>query len=284
MVVVSDMGAHMFHGRTAIITGASRGIGRDVAVALGKRGCNVVIAAKTATAHPSLPGTIHDVFDEIESEGGKALPFQLDVRDERRAQDCVDTTIKEFGGVDFLINNASAMWWKSIEDTPMKRYDMMNTINARGTFALSQACLPHMREASFGHIVMQSPPIQLETLSGMVGYYISKYGMTLSALGIAQEYQAFNVAANAIWPKTLIKTSATIENKLGNEKVWRKPSILTDAIMGILEQPPSECTGHQFIDEHFLREWMGVDNFEQYQCVPGFEPPPIEMLERLMKQ
>lgn len=269
-------------GRTAIITGASRGIGRDLALALAKHGCNVVIAAKTTSAHPTLPGTIYDVFDEIESKGGKALPFKLDVRDERRAKECVDAAIKEFGSVDFLINNASAMWWKSIEYTPMKQYDMMNDINARGTFALSQACLPHMREASFGHIVTQSPPIQLEKLSGMVGYYISKYGMTLSALGIAQEYKTFNVAANAIWPKTLIKTSATIENNLGNEKVWRKPSILTDAILGILQQPPAECTGNQFVDEDFLREWVGVDDFEKYQCVPGFEPPPIEMLSTLI--
>ena len=267
-----------FKGRTAIITGASRGIGRDLAIALGKRGCNVVIAAKTTTAHPSLPGTIYDVADEVETHGGKALPFVLDVQDEYRIQECVDATIKEFKGVDFLINNASAMWWKPIEETPMKRYDMMNNINARGTFALSQACLPHMREASFGHILTQSPPIQLEKLSGMVGYYISKYGMTLSALGIAQEYQSFNVASNAIWPKTLIKTSATINNKLGEEKYWRKPSILTDAILGILQQSPSKCTGNQFIDEQFLKEWMGVDDFKKYQCVPGFEPPPIQML------
>ena len=264
-------------GRTAIITGASRGIGRDLALALAGQGCNVVIAAKTTEKHPTLPGTIYDVADEVEALGAKALPFALDIRDEQKIKDCVSTTMKEFGRIDFLINNASAMWWKPIEHTPVQRYDMMQTINSRGTYALSAECLPYMREAGFGHIVMQSPPIQLDKLDGMVAYYISKYGMTLSALGIAQEYKKFNVAANAIWPNTLIKTSATIHNKLGNEKLWRKPAILTDAIMGILNQPPSTCTGHQFVDEYFMRDWLHIKNFDKYQCVPGHEPPPIHL-------
>lgn len=270
-------------GRTAIITGASRGIGKDLALRLAERGCNVVIAAKTTKAHPNLPGTIYDVADEVESLGAKALPFALDIRDTNKIKDCVSTTIKEFNGIDFLINNASAMWWKPIEQTPVKRYDMMQSINSRGTYALSEECLPYMREAEFGHIVMQSPPIRLEQLSGMVAYYISKYGMTLSALGIAQEYKKFNVAANSIWPQTLIKTSATINHKLGDETIWRKPSILSDAIIGILEQPPSKCTGNQFIDEYFLRDWLGVEDFESYQCVPGHEPPPIHTLHSILK-
>lgn len=265
-------------GRTAIITGASRGIGRDLALTLAGRGCNVVIAAKTTEKHPTLPGTIFDVADEVESLGAKALPFALDIRDDKKIKDCVDATIKEFNGIDFLINNASAMWWKPVEQTPVRRYDMMQTINSRGTYALSAECLPYMREAGFGHIIMQSPPIQLDKLDGMVAYYISKYGMTLSALGIAQEYKQFNIAANSIWPNTLIKTSATINNKLGNETLWRKPAIMTDAIIGILEQSPDKCTGNQFIDEHFLKDWLQITNFDKYQCVPGCEPPPIHKL------
>lgn len=275
---------HTFKGRTAIITGASRGIGRDLALALAAKGCNIVIAAKTTEKHPTLPGTIYDVADEVEALGAKALPFALDIRDDKKIKDCVKTTMREFHGIDYVVNNASAMWWKPVEQSPVERYDMMQSINSRGTYLLSAECLPYMREAGFGHIVMQSPPIQLEKLAGMVAYYISKYGMTLSALGIAQEYKKFNVAANAIWPNTLVKTSATINNQLGDERLWRQPAIITDAIMGILKQSPSECTGNQFIDEYFLRDWLDVEDFSKYQCVPGHEPPPIHKLYHLLKK
>ena len=186
-------------GRTAIVTGASRGIGRELALALAANGCNVVVAAKTTEPQPTLPGTIHTVADEVEQLGAQALPFQLDVRDDKKIQDCVDTTMKEFGRVDYLINNAGALWWKPIEETPMFRYDLINGINSRASFALAAACLPHMREAGYGHIVNQSPPIELDKLAGMTAYYISKFGMTLGALGIAQEYKGKGVAANSIW-------------------------------------------------------------------------------------
>ena len=160
----------------------------------------------------------------------------------------------------------------------MFRYDLINSINSRASFALAAACLPHMREAGFGHIINQSPPIELDKLAGMTAYYISKFGMTLGALGIAQEYKGKGVAANSIWPNTLIESSATENHALGEPKMWRKASVLTDAIIGIMSQHPDTCSGNQFIDEHFLREVMGETNFEQYQCVPGHEPPTMEQI------
>jgi NAD(P)-dependent dehydrogenase (short-subunit alcohol dehydrogenase family) len=273
-----------FANRTAIITGASRGIGRVLALNLAKQGCNIVVAAKSTEPQPNLPGTIYTVADEIEALGAKALPFPLDVRDDAKIEDCVATTMREFGRIDYLCNNAGALWWKPIEQTPMFRYDLINSINSRGSFALAAACLPHMREAGYGHIVNQSPPIQTDKLAGMTAYYISKFGMTLGALGISQEYKGKGVAANSIWPKTLIESSATENHALGEPKVWRKAEVLTDAIMGIFAQDPNECTGNQFIDEDFLRQWMKEDDFSKYQCLPGFEPPTMdELVEKMGK-
>jgi len=249
-----------------------------LALNLAKQGCNIVVAAKSTEPQPNLPGTIYTVAEEIEALGAKALPFPLDVRDDQKIEDCVATAMKEFGRIDYLCNNAGALWWKPIEETPMFRYDLINSINSRGSFALSAACLPHMREAGYGHIVNQSPPIQTDKLAGMTAYYISKFGMTLGALGIAQEYKGKGVAANSIWPNTLIESSATENHALGTPAQWRKAEVLTDAIMGIFSQDPNVCSGNQFIDETFLREWMKETNFDQYQCVPGKEPPTMNDL------
>jgi citronellol/citronellal dehydrogenase len=269
-------------GRTAIITGGSRGIGRELCLQLAKRGCNVVVAAKSVEATESLPGTIFTVADEVEALGAKALPFQLDVRDDDKITACVDAAVAEFGSVDYLCNNAGALWWKPVEETPMFRYDLINSINSRASFALAKACLPHMREQGYGHIVNQSPPIVLEKLSGMVAYYISKYGMTLGALGIAQEYRGRGVAANTIWPNTLIESAATANHQLGEPKYWRKSTVLTDAIISIFEEDPSEFSGHMLIDEAYLRSKNPDHDFDQYQCVPGSEPPTMEQLLKMM--
>ena len=265
-----------------LFLGSSRGIGRVLALNLAKQGCNIVVAAKSTEPQPNLPGTIYTVADEIEALGAKALPFPLDVRDDTKIEDCVAATMKEFGRIDYLCNNAGALWWKPIEETPMFRYDLINSINSRGSFALSAACLPHMREAGYGHIVNQSPPIRTDKLAGMTAYYISKFGMTLGALGIAQEYKGKGVAANSIWPNTLIESSATENHALGKPEFWRKAEVLTDAIMGIFSQDPNVCTGNQFIDETFLREWMQETDFTKYQCVPGSEPPTMEQLVEKM--
>ena len=269
-------------GRTALVTGASRGIGRELCLQLAKRGCNVVVAAKSVEATETLPGTIFAVAEEVEALGAKALPFRMDVRDDSKITACVDAAVSEFGSVDYLCNNAGALWWKPVEETPMFRYDLINGINSRASFALAKACLPHMRKQGFGHIVNQSPPIVLDKLSGMVAYYISKYGMTLGALGIAQEYSGRGVAANTIWPNTLIESAATANHQLGEPKYWRKATVLTDAIISIFEEDPNEFSGHMLIDEEYLLSKNPEHDFEQYQCVPGFEPPNMEQLLKMM--
>lgn len=272
---------HSVAGRVAIVTGASRGIGRALALALADQGCHVVVAAKSTEPQEGLPGTIFTVADEVESRGVKALPFQLDVQDDERIEDMVAQTTKELGPVGVLINNASALWWKSIEQTPMKRYDLINRINARGTFACTRACLPSMREAGWGHVVTQSPPIVLDKMAGMTAYNMSKFGMTLTALGVAQEYKGRGIAGNSIWPTTLIESAATANHQLGEPKHWRKADVLVDAIMGICDEDPNSFSGNMLLDEPYLRT-KGVTDFEKYQCVPGFEPPSINEVGALI--
>lgn len=263
-----------------MITGASRGIGRQLALDFAKAGCNVVVSAKSVTETPGLPGTIYSVADEVEALGVKALPFQLDVQDTDRMADLVATANKELGPVQILINNASALWWKSIEETPVKRYDLINSINSRGTFAMTAACLPTMRESGWGHVITQSPPIDLNEMKGMTAYNISKYGMTMTALGVAQEYKGLGVAGNSIWPVTMIESFATANHQLGSPEHWRKATILSDAILGIASEDPNEFTNNMLLDEPYLRS-KGVTDFSKYQCVPGKEPPTIADIKRM---
>jgi len=269
-------------GKTAVITGASRGIGRAIALALAKRGCNIVVAAKTVEAQPGLEGTIHSVADEVEKLGAKALPFQLDVRDAGRAEEMAKVAAAELGAPTIVINNASALWWKPIEQTPIDRFDLIHTINARGTFAVTKACLPYMREAKWGHVITQSPPIELDKMAGMTAYNMSKFGMTLVALGVAQEYAGM-VAANSMWPTTLIESAATVNHGLGKPEHWRKADILVDAILGVLEEDPSVAahSGRMLCDEPYLRT-KGFTDFSHYQCVPGKEPPHINKVAALV--
>ena len=272
--------ANALVGKTAIITGASRGIGAKLAVALAKQGVNVVVAAKSTEEKEGLAGTIFSVADEVEACGVKALPFQLDVQDEARVDEMVEATVREIGPPQIMINNASALWWKPIESTPMKRYDLINSINTRGTFACTRACLPYMREAGWGHVVTQSLPILLDKMAGMTAYNISKFGMTLTALGVSQEYKGI-VAGNSIWPTTLIESAATENHNLGDRKHWRKADVLTDAIVEILKEDPKLFSGNMLLDEPYLRT-KGVTDFSRYQCLPGYEPPNINDVASLI--
>lgn len=261
-------------GRVAIITGASRGIGRAVALKLAKEGAAVVIAAKTAEPDPRLPGTIYTVAQEVEALGGRALPLRVDVRDENALQMMVDKTLETFGRVDILVNNAGALWWYPVVETPPKRFDLVIQVNLRASFIASHLVLPHMIAQRWGHIITMSPPIDLSVLPGKVAYMISKFGMTMLALGLAEEVREHNVAVNALWPRTLIESQATIAWGLGTPKQWRKADIMADAVYEIVRREPHTCTGNAFIDEEVLRE-AGVTDFSIYSCTPDGEPMEI---------
>jgi len=244
-------------GRTALVTGASRGIGRAFALRLAREGASVVIAAKSETGSERLPGSIHSVAAEIEAAGGRAIAVRTDVRSEDAIAATVAAAVESFGSVDILINNAGALWWQKILDTPPKRYDLMWEINVRASFLCAYYALPHMIRGGWGHIVNCSPPISTEPSPGYVAYMTTKMGMTRIAIGIAAEYGAQNVAANALWPATPIESQATINwqsVKVGTPAEWRRPDILCDALMEILRSDPQACTGRQLIDEAFLRE------------------------------
>eukprot|EP00937_MAST-01D_sp_MAST-1D-sp2_P003634 g3634.t1 len=268
-------------GKVAVVTGASRGIGRAAVLAFAGQGMDVVITAKSVTETEGLEGTIHSVAEEARALGVRALPFQLDVRDAARVDEVVALAAKELGPPAVLLNNASALWWKPMEHTPMERFDLIHQINARGTFAMTRACLPHMREAGFGHVITQSPPIALDRMAGMVGYNMSKFGMTLTALGVAAEYRGKGVAGNSIWPTTLVESAATRNHQLGEPKHWRTAAVLTDAILAIAREDPREFTGNMLLDEPYLRS-KGVQDFAQYQCVPGHEPPKLEEVATML--
>jgi len=263
-----------FEGRVAFITGASRGIGKALAVGLAREGCDIVIASKSTESTEALPGSIHDTAKEIEALGRKALPIRVDVRRDAMVEEAVAEAIDKFGHIDFLINNAGALHWRSMLDTPMKRFDLVMGVNARGAFSCSRAVLPHMIEAGYGHILMMSPPVLPEGAGGKIAYSISKLGMTLIAHGLAAEVRDKNVACNALWPATLIESAATINHNLGGPAMWRKPAILVDAVLELFAMKPSEISGQALIDEEFLRD-KGITDFTGYRCDPESEPPRI---------
>ncbi len=259
-------------GKTLFITGASRGIGKAIALRAAADGANVIIAAKTAEPHPKLPGTIHSAAEEIEKAGGRALACVVDVRKEEEIQAAVARGVAEFGGIDILVNNASAISLTGTIDTPMKRFDLMHQVNTRGTFACSQACLPHLVKAENPHILNLSPPLHLEErwFAPHVAYSIAKYGMSLCVLGMAGEFRSKGVAVNALWPRTVIATAA-VQNLLGGDETIRgsrKPEIMADAAHVILTRPSREHTGEFLVDEDVLRG-AGVTDFDRYQTVPG---------------
>ena len=265
------------NGKTLFITGASRGIGFAIAMRAARDGANVIVAAKTAEPHPKLPGTIYTAAEEIEKAGGKALPVIVDVRDENQIAKAVEGGVAKFGGIDICVNNASAISLTGTLQTPMKRYDLMNQVNTRGTFATSQACLPYLLKAKNPHILNLSPPLSMKPkwFGPHVAYSIAKYGMSLCVLGMAEEFKDEGVAVNALWPRTAIATAA-VQNLLGgNDMVAasRKPEIVADAAHAILTRDSRSCTGNFFIDDEVLRS-EGVTDFEQYAVTPGAELMP----------
>lgn len=261
-----------FKNKTVVISGASRGIGKAIALKLAAEGANIVIAAKSVEEHPKLGGTIYSAAEEIEAAGGKALPMRCDIRNDEDIQAMVDAAVEKFGGIDILINNASAISLLTAEKLSPKQYDLMFDINVRGTFMMCKACIPHLKASGNGHILNLSPPITLEDkfLGDHLAYTMSKLNMTMVALGLSVELKQYNVAANSLWPKTTIATAA-VKNLLGGEQLMnmsRKVDIVADAAHYILSQPAEFCTGNTFIDEYVLRE-AGVVDFEPYSMVPN---------------
>lgn len=252
-------------GKTLFITGASRGIGKAIALKAAKDGANVVIAAKTSTPHPKLEGTVHSAAQEVEAVGGSCLPCIVDVRDEEQVQNAVDAAVKKFGGIDIVVNNASAISLTGTLDTAMKRYDLMNSVNTRGTFLVSKLCIPHLKKSSNAHILNISPPLLMEPrwFRSHVAYTMAKYGMSMCVLGMADELKSDNICVNALWPKTAIATAAM--EMLGGKDITkncRKPTIMADAAYAILTGTRN-TTGNFFIDEKVLKE-HGVTNFDEY--------------------
>jgi citronellol/citronellal dehydrogenase len=267
-------------GKTLFISGASRGIGLAIAVRAAKDGANVAIAAKSDRPNPKLPGTIHTAAEAIEAAGGKALPMQVDIRDENAVAAAVKQCAEHFGGVDILVNNASAISLTGTLDTPMKRFDLMFGVNVRGTFVCSQACLPYLQESAKAgrnpHILSLSPPLSMKPrwFAPHVAYTMAKYGMSMCVLGMAEEFRRDGVAVNALWPRTVIATAALNVIALADPKRGRKPDIMADAAHVILTRDARSCTGNFFIDDEVLAS-AGVNDLDQYAVTPGnrqFQP------------
>jgi citronellol/citronellal dehydrogenase len=258
-------------GKTVFITGGSRGIGKAIALRLAQEGANIAIAAKTAEPHPKLEGTIYSVAAEIEAVGAKALPLQVDIRDEEGVKKAVAQAAETFGGIDILINNASAINLTPTESIEPKRFDLMHGINVRGTFFTCQACIPHLKKSSNGHILNLSPPLNLSPkwFAPHLAYTMSKYGMSMIVLGLAGELKKYGIGVNALWPHTTIATAA-VQNLLGGDFIVqrsRKPAIVADAAYAVLKKNAAECTGNFFFDEDVLRE-EGVTDFTPYAVNP----------------
>jgi citronellol/citronellal dehydrogenase len=263
-----------FPDRVAFVTGASRGVGKALALRLATEGCDVVVAAKTTAPNPNLPGTIHETAREIEALGRQVLAVEMDVRDDAAVERAAQQALERFGHVDFLVNNAGALYWRSVAETEMKRFDLVMAVNARGAFACTRHLLPAMLARGFGHILMLSPPVEPLAGAGKVAYALSKFGMTLVAQGVAEEVRGRGVAANALWPATMIESQATIRWGLGDRSMWRTPEIVADAMVAIFSKPPDTFTGQALIDEDFLRS-EGVTDFARYRCDPDREPPRV---------
>ncbi len=260
--------------KTLFITGASRGIGREIALRAARDGARIVVAAKTADPHPKLAGTIHTVAAEIEAAGGKALAIQLDVRDENAIAQAVARTVETFGGIDILVNNASAISLTPTLATPAKRFDLMFGVNVRATFLCSQACIPYLSKSSNAHILTLSPPLSLQPkwFAGHVAYTMSKYGMSMCTLGMAEELRSAGIAVNSLWPRTTIATAAVeIHFPEAILKASRHAAIMSDAAHVILTSDARANTGNFYIDEDVLRK-SGVTDFEGYAVTPGVPP------------
>lgn len=263
--------------RTAFITGASRGIGRAIALKLASEGANIVIVAKSTEENPKLGGTIYSVAEEVMAAGGKALPIACDIRHEDQILAAVAQTEQQFGGIDILINNASAISLTPTEQTEAKRYDLMHDINVRGTFMVSKCCIPLLKKGTNPHILNLSPPINMDKkwFGKHLAYTMSKYGMSMIAYGLSEELRPYKIAANTLWPRTTIATAA-VRNLLGGEMLMnmsRKPEIMADAAFHILSRPSEQCTGNFFIDDEVLAE-AGITDLSGYSVVPGSQLYP----------
>jgi citronellol/citronellal dehydrogenase len=261
-------------GKTLFISGASRGIGLAIALRAARDGANVALIAKTAEPHPKLEGTVYTAAEQIEAAGGTALPIVGDIRDEQQVAEAVAQAVARFGGIDVCVNNASAINLSRTEALDMKRYDLMQDINVRGTFAVSRACIPHLREAENPHILTLSPPLDLDPrwLGPHLGYTLAKYGMSLIALGLAAELRDDGIASNALWPRTLVATAA-VQNLLGGDAAMaraRKPEVYADAAYAVVNRPARACTGNAFLCEDVLVE-EGVTDLSAYSYMDGAE-------------
>ncbi len=259
-------------GKTLFITGASRGIGKAIALRAARDGANIVVAAKTVEAHPRLPGTIYTAAREIEDAGGRALPCRVDIRFEEEVRAAAEKAVAAFGGIDILVNNASAISLTGTLDTPMKLYDLMHNINARGSYLCAQICHPHLKQSANPHILNISPPLNMASrwFRNHAAYTLAKYAMSVWVLGMSEEFAAEGIAVNALWPRTTIATSA-VRNLLGGEdmvRASRKPLIMGDAAWAVLTRGSRSCTGNFFIDEEVLAA-QGVTDFEPYAVSPG---------------
>jgi citronellol/citronellal dehydrogenase len=261
-------------GKTLFITGASRGIGLAIGKRAARDGANVAIAAKSDQPHPKLPGTIHTAAAEIEAAGGKALPMQVDIRDENAVAQAAKQCAERFGGIDILVNNASAISLSGTLETPMKRFDLMFGVNTRGTFACSQACVPYLKQAARAgrnpHILNLSPPLSMKPrwFAPHVAYTMAKYGMSMCVLGMAEEFRPDGIGVNALWPRTVIATAALNIIPLADPKRGRTPEIMADAAYAIFTRDARSCTGNFFIDDEILAA-AGVTDFDRYAVTPG---------------
>ncbi len=262
-----------FSGRTVFVTGASRGIGRAIAVRLGRGGANVVVAAKSDEPHPKLPGTIHDAAAEVAAAGGQALALKLDVRDESAVEAAFASVAAHFGGLDALVNNAGALSLTNVEHTPPKRYDLIQGVNSRAVYLCARAALPFLKQSACAHILSLCPPLNFggHWLRDHAPYTLSKFGMTILSLGMAEEFRRAGIAVNCLWPRTLIATSAVEFSIPGGKDLFphaRHPEIVADAVAAILRTPPRELSGQCLLDEDFLRA-RGVTDFAPYACDPA---------------
>ncbi len=261
--------------KVAFITGGSRGIGKAVAHRLAAEGWSIVIAAKTVEPHPKLEGTIYTAQAEIETHGGDVLAVQCDVTDEESIAAAAEATLSRFGRVDAVINNAGALWWKNMDETPTRRFDMVMNVNARGAYNVTLAFLAQMKAQKSGHVICMSPPVSRTMIPGRIAYSISKFGMTFIAYGIAEEFKDFNIYGTALWPATLVESQATINHQIADESQWRKAEIMADATFEAL-QHPELSNGKALYDEDILRA-AGYEDFDRYSCVEGTSPASIRM-------
>jgi citronellol/citronellal dehydrogenase len=256
--------------KVAFITGATRGIGKACAMKLAQEGWDIAVAAKSVEENPRIPGTIFTAAEEIAQFGTRAFPVQCNVRDLDSVRQAAEATLNEFGRIDAVINNAGALWWKPMLQTPMSKFDLIMEVNARGAFAVTAAFLPTMKEQDSGHVIVMSPPISTEHMGGRIAYWISKYGMTMIAHGLAEEFADSPISATALWPKTLVESYATKNFNIGGPEQWRKADILADATFEILQRP-AETKGKALIDEDFLRS-IGYTDFSKYNVVEDGQP------------